>query len=221
MEEKELNYEEGFQLIRSMISRARVSYHSTGIGAMMWGIVIAVCSIVSFLQLQYDFKLPFDIFLLALLAIIPQILISRKVNREKKIKAHEDRFIDFLWMAFGICIFLLIHSINLVFYNWEPVANEYTVLAGHKPAFRFGEFTSCFFLILYGLPTFVTGAACRFKPMLWGGIICWVCAIITAYTPVKIDLLLTAFSAIVAWFIPGLIMEKVYRLAKKEAALNV
>lgn len=62
MEEKELNYEEGFQLIRSMISRARVSYHSTGIGAMMWGIVIAVCSIVSFLQLQYDFKLPFDIF---------------------------------------------------------------------------------------------------------------------------------------------------------------
>ncbi|MBK7348122.1 MAG: hypothetical protein IPI98_14760 [Chitinophagaceae bacterium] len=71
------------------------------------------------------------------------------------------------------------------------------------------------FLILYGLPTFVTGAACRFKPMLWGGIICWVCAIITAYTPVKIDLLLTAFSAIVAWFIPGLIMEKVYRLAKR------
>ena len=68
MEEKELNYEEGFQLIRSMISRARVSYHSTGIGAMMWGIVIAVCSIVSFLQLQYDFKRPFDIFLLALIS---------------------------------------------------------------------------------------------------------------------------------------------------------
>lgn len=221
MENKEITYEESFQLIRSMISRARDSYHSTGIGAMMWGIVIAVCSLVSYFQIQFDFKLPFDIYLLALVAIIPQIILSRKINREKKMKAHDDRFMNYLWLAFGICLFLLIHSINLVFASWAPVAKEYATIAGHNAAFRFSEFTSSLFLILYGLPTFVTGAACRFKPMFWGGIVCWVCAIITVYTPVKIDLLLTAFSAIVAWFIPGLIMEKVYRMAKKEKALHV
>lgn len=221
MEDKEITYEEGFQLIRSMIASARESYHSTGIGAMMWGIVIAVCSLVNFLELQYQFNLPFDIFWLALVAIIPQILISRKESREKKIKAHDDRFIKYLWIAFGICIFLLIHSINLVFINWAPVSKEYTALSGHAPSFRFSEFTASLFLMLYGLPTFVTGAACRFKPMLWGGVLCWGCAVITAYTPVKIDLLLMAFSAIVAWFIPGLIMEKVYRLAKKEETLHV
>ena len=221
MEDKEITYEEGFQLIRSMIASARESYHSTGIGAMMWGIVIAVCSLVNFLELQYQFKLPFDIFWLALVAIIPQILISRKESREKKMKAHDDRFIKYLWIAFGICIFLLIHSINLVFINWAPVSKEYTALSGHAPSFRFSEFTASLFLMLYGLPTFVTGAACRFKPMLWGGVLCWGCAVITAYTPVKVDLLLMAFSAIVAWFIPGLIMEKVYRLAKKEETLHV
>ena len=221
MEDKEITYEEGFQLIRSMIVSARESYHSTGIGAMMWGIVIAVCSLVSFLELQYQFKLPFDIFWLALVAIIPQILISRKESREKKMKTHDDRFIKYLWIAFGICIFLLIHSINLVFINWAPVSKEYTALSGRAPSFRFSEFTASLFLMLYGLPTFVTGAACRFKPMLWGGVLCWGCAVITAYTPVKIDLLLMAFSAIVAWFIPGLIMEKVYRLAKKEETLHV
>ena len=221
MEDKEITYEEGFQLIRSMIASARESYHSTGIGAMMWGIVIAVCSLVNFLELQYQFNLPFDIFWLALVAIIPQILISRKESREKKIKAHDDRFIKYLWIAFGICIFLLIHSINLVFINWAPVSKEYTALSGHAPSFRFSEFTASLFLMLYGLPTFFTGAACRFKPMLWGGVLCWGCAVITAYTPVKIDLLLMAFSAIVAWFIPGLIMEKVYRLAKKEETLHV
>jgi len=221
MEDKEITYEEGFQLIRSMIVSARESYHSTGIGAMMWGIVIAVCSLVSFLELQYRFNLPFDIFWLALVAIIPQILISRKESREKKMKTHDDRFIKYLWIAFGICIFLLIHSINLVFINWAPVSKEYTALSGRAPSFRFSEFTASLFLMLYGLPTFVTGAACRFKPMLWGGVLCWGCAVITAYTPVKIDLLLMAFSAIVAWFIPGLIMEKVYRLAKKEETLHV
>jgi hypothetical protein len=76
--------------------------------------------------------------------------------------------------------------------------------------------------MLYGLPTFITGAACRFRPMLWGGLLCWVCCIVTIFTSSRIDLLLTAASAIMAWFIPGLIMEKEYRIYKKEqASMNV
>jgi hypothetical protein len=72
------------------------------------------------------------------------------------------------------------------------------------------------------MPTFVTGAACKFKPMLWGGIFCWVCSIVTVYTSGKIDLGLTAASAIMAWLIPGILMEKEYRRYKKQqAALNV
>ena len=66
------------------------------------------------------------------------------------------------------------------------------------------------------MPTFVTGAACKFKPMLWGGLLCWICSIVTVYTSIKLDLLLTALSALFAWFIPGLLMEKEYRIYKKE-----
>jgi hypothetical protein len=33
--------------------------------------------------------------------------------------------------------------------------------------------------------------------------------------------LLTAFSAIIAWFIPGLFMEKEYRMAKKQEKKHV
>jgi hypothetical protein len=54
--------------------------------------------------------------------------------------------------------------------------------------------------------------------MLWGGLFCWACCIITLYTPIKIDLLLVAASAIFAWLIPGIIMEKEYRMAKKGLA---
>ena len=53
----------------------------------------------------------------------------------------------------------------------------------------------------------------------WGGLFCWVCSVVTVYTPIKIDLFLTALAAIAAWFIPGLIMEKEYRLYKKEQTL--
>jgi hypothetical protein len=53
-----------------------------------------------------------------------------------------------------------------------------------------------------------------FRPMLWGGLLCWACCIITFFTTIKIDLLLTALSSIGAWLIPGLILEKEYRKAK-------
>ena len=75
------------------------------------------------------------------------------------------------------------------------------------------------FLLLYGLPTFITGAACKFKPMFWGGIFCWACCIAALFTTVKIDMLLVAASAIMAWLIPGIIIEKEYRMYKKQRSV--
>lgn len=82
--------------------------------------------------------------------------------------------------------------------------------------YRFSEYVAAFFLMLYGFPTFVTGATQKFRPMFWGGLFCWACAIATLYTELRIDLLLIALSAIVAWLVPGILMEREYREYKKE-----
>ncbi|MEO5946096.1 MAG: hypothetical protein ABIP79_04730 [Chitinophagaceae bacterium] len=216
MAEKQLTEKESLDLITSMINKAKEACHDTGIGAMMWGAVIAICSLVKLAEIHFDFQLPFDIYLLTFIAVIPQIFISIKGKKERKVKLHEDVYNNSLWLSFGICIFLLIMTINFVFNDWEPVAKEYRELAGHSSAFKFSEYVSAFFLMLYGLPTFVTGMALKFKPMLWGGLVCWVCCIVSLFTTFKIDLLLVAFAAIVAWLIPGIIMEKDYQKAKRE-----
>ncbi len=215
---KPLSEKESLALITQMINKAKDSYHDTGIGAMMWGAVVAVCALVRLSEIQFDYRLPFDIYLLTLAAIIPQIFITIKEKKERKVKSYDDVYMDYLWLGFGICIFLMIHVINLIGAEWRPVAEEYKTLSGQESSFHLYEFVSPLFLILYGMPTFVTGAACRFKPMLWGGLLCWACSVITVYTTVKIDLLLTAIAAIIAWLIPGIIMEKEYRSYKKEQA---
>ncbi len=217
-QEKKLTEQESLNLITMMINRAKESYHDTGIGAIMWGAVIAICSLVRLSEIQFDYKLPFDIYLLTLVAIIPQIFITIKEKKERKVKSYDDIYMDYLWLGFGISIFLLIHISNNIFSEWGSWADEYKNITGKQPPFRFYEYISPLFLMLYGMPTFVTGAACKFKPMLWGGIFCWICCVITVYTPGKIDLLLTAASAVLAWLIPGIIMEKEYRLYKKEQA---
>jgi hypothetical protein len=219
MEDKKISEQESLSLITQMINKAKNSYHDTGIGAMMWGSVIAICSLVKLSEIHFDYKLPFDIYLLTLAAIIPQIFITIREKKERKVKSYDDIYMDYLWLGFGISIFLLIHITNNVFSTWGPVAGEYRTISGNPSSFRFSEFVAPLFLMLYGMPTFVTGAACKFKPMLMGGLICWICSIVTVYTSIKIDLILTALSAIFAWLIPGILMEKEYRIYKREQAL--
>jgi len=221
-EEKQLSERESLELITMMINKAKNAYYETGVSAIMWGSVIAVCALERLAELQFGYRLPFDIYLLTFVAIIPQVYISIKESKERKVKSYDEVYMDYVWLAFGICIFLMIFIVNVTFNAWEPMAEEYQKLTGHPPQYRFQEFIHPLFLLLYGLPTFITGAACKFKPMLWGGIFCWVCCIVALFTPIKIDLLLTAASAVMAWLIPGIVIEKEYRQYKKEqATINV
>ena len=215
-QEKKLTEKESLELITLMINKARNAYYDTGFSAIMWGAVVAFCALEKWAEFHFEYHLPFYIYLLTLVSIIPQIFISIKEKKERKVKSYDDSYMDYIWLGFGVCIFLMIFIVNVISNDWNPVAEEYKVLTGHQPAFRFYEFITPLFLILYGLPTFITGTACKFKPMLWGGLLCWVCCIITVFTSVNVDLLLTALSAIGAWLIPGLILEQEYRKTKKQ-----
>ncbi len=220
-QEKALTEKESLELITRMINKAKDSYHDTGISAIMWGALIAFCSLEKLAELQFGYHLPFDIYLLTIVAVIPQVIFSIREKKERKVKSYDDSYMDYIWMGFGICIFLMILITNNIQGNLNPAIKQYNELAQGRADwtdFKFGEFVMPLFLLLYGLPTFITGAACKFKPMLWGGIFCWVCCVVTVYTNIKIDLLLTAASAIMAWLIPGLLMEKEYRSYKKEQA---
>jgi hypothetical protein len=220
--EKQLSEKDSLDLITKMINQAKNAYHDTGMTSIMWGAVIAICSLVKFSELQFNYRLPFDIYWLTVVAIIPQVFINIKENKERRVKTYDDIYMKYIWLGFGITIGLMILVINVIGSDWQPVAEEFNKLAGKQSTFQPYEFVVPLFLILYGMPTFVTGAACKFKPMLWGGILCWVCCIISVFTPVKIDLLLISVAAVFAWLIPGIIMEIDYRKAKRGlAAANV
>lgn len=214
-QEKSLTEKESLALIATMINKAKDSYYDTGISAMMWGIVIAVCALVRLSEIQFGYHLPFDIYLLTIVAVIPQVLISVRESRQRKVKTYDDDYMDYIWLAFGISIVLMIFITNAIFNVGDPVVIVSRTGVVPPGSFKFYEYIAPLFLLLYGVPTFVTGAACKFKPMLWGGLLCWVSCIITIYTSIKIDLILTAVSAIAAWFIPGIIMQQEYRKAKK------
>jgi hypothetical protein len=213
-EEKVLTEKESLELISKMINKAKNSYHDSGIGPMLWGSVITLCSIVTFFQIRFQFHLPFDIWLLTIIAIIPQIFIVSKEKKNNKVRNYDDRIMDYVWTCFGISIFLLIFINANIINQLNPVFQTYIAVKGVRPEFNYSSFSTSFFLLLYGIPTIITGSSRRMKPMLYGGIICWICCIISVYTKAQWDMLLTAFSAICAWLVPGIILYTRYKKLK-------
>ena len=218
--EKQLTEKESLDLIAMMIRKAKDSYHDTGTAAIMWGAIIAICALEKLAEIIFNFRLPFDIYWITVLAVIPQVFISIREKKKRKVKSYDDDFMDYLWLGFGISIFLLIFITNVMFNLRLPENSDGSAITQEQWVAGFSTSIAPLFLLLYGIPTFVTGAACKFKPMLFGGLFCWLCSILTLYTPVKLDLILTAASAITAWLIPGIIMERDYRKAKKDLAAS-
>jgi hypothetical protein len=205
--EDTLSEQESLRLIQQMINKAKNSYHDTGIGPILWGSVITLCSLVTFFQIKYQFSLPFDIWLLTLIAIVPQVLIAIKEGRASKVKGYDDKIMDTVWICFGISIFLLIFINTNIVRELNPVFQTYIDVKGAKPEFNYSSFTTSFFLLLYGIPTIITGTCRNMRPMFYGGIICWICCIISVYTKIEWDMILTAVAAMSAWLIPGIIIR--------------
>jgi hypothetical protein len=194
-QEKSMTQQESMQLIGEMISKAKKSYVTKGLASIAWGVIIVVCSLVSWSQAYFKYDLNFDIWLLALLALIPQLYFSIKERKSKKFTAHDEVTAGYIWMAFGISIFIL-----SLYFSHQPQGGQSSTLV----------------MMLYAMPTFITGGLCKFKPMIIGGIICWAASIISIFTSTAVDLLLMAACGFFAWLIPGLILW--HRYKKQQAA---
>lgn len=193
-EEKELSGRESLDLITKMINKAKDDYIDTGISALLWGSIITLCSVVTFINHYCNIKALDFIWLLTFLAVIPQIIIAVRERKMKKHKGYQDDLVSGIWLSYAVSIFLL--SMIISFFN-IPYVNS-------------------FFLILYGIPTFATGYGRKFRPMIIGGLACWVFAICSLYTSWPYLILYNGAAAQLAWFIPGLILRRRYLQTKTQ-----
>ncbi|HLX92526.1 MAG TPA: hypothetical protein VKR32_12635 [Puia sp.] len=193
-EEKKLTEKESLEIITSMITRAKCAYDETGVSALMWGIIVVFCSLVTFFNDYLHWQWLNYVWLLTAAAVIPQVVIAIRERRRRRYKSYDSVTMSAIWISFGVGLLLFSYFAGL--YNVPHAESVY--------------------LMFYGIPTFTTGMMTNFKPMTWGGIACWVICIISFYVHFPDTMLLTAIAAIIAWFIPGLMLRAKYLQLKKE-----
>ncbi|MEO6836754.1 MAG: hypothetical protein ABI185_00095 [Ginsengibacter sp.] len=188
MVEKHLSEQESLALISSMINKAKNHYYESGLGALLWGFTNMICFTLAYLEASVKwFHLPFNPFYLMVITFILQFYFDQKEKRFQKAVTYKDEAHHYVWLAFLISLLTL-------------------VIAGGIA--KIGYIVLPMLLLLFAIPTFISGCINKFRPFIIGGITCWVLCIIAFFSQSHFTYLLVALGAVIAWIIPGFILRK-------------
>lgn len=210
-----MSEQESLELITTMIRRVQGSFHESGTSAILWGSVIAVCGLVSYARMEWALNIGFDIWWLVFAAVIPQVIIIARERRKKLVKTHLQTATNGVWTVFAISI-----AAMMIYQNVVPgvtddllVKDAIQLLQTNaktgqtEPIGYFVPSVSSVYLIIYAFPTMATGLINRFRPMIWGALICYGLFLVSLFTVSKYDMLLVGLAGICNWLIPGLILR--------------
>jgi hypothetical protein len=195
MREENFDPNESLMLIESMINRAKDKFAEDGSIYLLWGWTVFVCSLSQFILLHF-YKSPYHyaVWMASWVVFIYQFIYVRKKNKEKKVRTYTSHILGYVWLTFVIVILLLAFVI---------------------PQLTTGEYYSHInpiILALYGMPIFLSGIILRFKPLIIGGIGCWILSIITTFiTNYDYQFLMIPVSMLIAWIIPGYLLRAKYK----------
>lgn len=150
MEEKELSNEESLRLINRMIYEAKGYFYESGIGALVYGFSILLCTSSTYPDDKGIIRFPFVPFYLMVPVFFIQAWIQLKENKKKQAKTFTDEAIDFVWTGFFLSV----------------IASLAGVFAGA------GYIIITIILFLMGFAAFLTGAIAKFKYDIVCGIVC-------------------------------------------------
>ncbi len=197
MDEEKFSPEQSLMVIQSMIEKAKNQFSENGHLYLLWGWVVFICSVGEFTLMKIvHYEKHSYIWMLCWLAVIYQFIYMRKHYHRQKVRTYTDKMAGFIWISFFILIVLVGASFGQI---GDAASNK---------------LISPVFLAIYGVPTFLCGILLRFRPLVIGGIGCWLLSVSAQFIPYDYQILLLAAAMVIAWIIPGYILKKNYQQQK-------
>lgn len=194
MPEEKFTPEQSLELIGQMINKAKNKFGENGHLYLLWGWAILACSLAQFILAYYvKWEHHYMVWFLTWLVFIYQMIYLARQKKREKVKTYTDDIIKIVWITFVVLMFL------------------FGFLFGKLMGEEYYKFFNPGILALYGMPTVLSGAILKFRPLVIGSIVCWILSIISTYIPFQYQLLLLSAAVIAAWIIPGYLMRKRFK----------
>lgn len=189
MSAEQFTPEQSIQVIRSMISRTRQDMSDNSIYFLVWGwITFVACTAQYLLLTVVKTDQHYQVWWLTMVGVVFSVWQGMKDGKKPRVRTYIGDSMRYLWTGMGISFFVL--SMILTRIGWG------------SPVFPF-------FIMLYGLGTFVSGSFLRFRPLIAGGIIAWVLAIGAVYFSYADQLLFGAAAILFSYIIPAYMLRRV------------
>lgn len=187
MAEENFSPAESLQLIQSMIAKTRRDMGDNSIHFLLWGwITFISCTGQFILKTVLHYEKHYLVWLLVLPTAVLSAYLGKKDEKTREATTYIGDSMKYLWMGMGISFFVL--SMILSRLGW-------------------GTNVFPFFILLYGLGTFISGKFLQFMPMVWGAVAAWILAIVSGYFNYDYQMLFGAAAILVSYIIPAYMLR--------------
>ena len=188
--ESTFNPDESLRVITSMIDKARHDMSDKSQYFLIWGWGAFLACVTQFiLKVVFLYPYHYQVWWVIVPCLVLTLITSWRQRRRARVKTFVGDTMSELWMALGITFFVIAMIFGKI--GWE--------------------YCYPFYIMLYGVGTFISGRILKFKPLVIGGIICWILASVSVYMKYDYQILLTAAALLVSYIIPGHILRQQYK----------
>lgn len=182
--EKELTQEESLRIIHEMISAAKNDVKADSFIFLLWGWLVFVASISQFILVVMENEYNSVPWMLMPIGGVITAVYSIRRGKKDKTKTNVTESLKYTWIAFGAAMLIIMFFNSMDMYQVLPCI-----------------------MVLYGMGLFLSGGAIKFKPLIFGGIFCWICAIAGFEIQNIYQLLILATAVFGGYIIPGYLLQ--------------
>lgn len=176
--------QQSMELISEMIASAKQSFMKMNFYFLLWGVLLALAGLTEFLLAGY-ISYPWVVWpIVGLIGGTVAGVHGAKQGKTAGASTFADRVYMWLWMAFVFT--LVVFIVGAVSMAVDP---------------------GPFIMLLTGLPTFVTGAIMRFKPLMVGGVLFWIIGLVTIFFLPEYSALAFTVAIVAGYIVPGLMLR--------------
>lgn len=187
MEQENFSPQESLKLIQTMIAKTRQDMGDNSSHFLLWGwITFVACTGQYLLKSVFHYEKHYLVWLLIIPGMVFGTYLGIKEKKTRRANTYIGDSMKYLWMGMGINFFVL--SMILSRLGWNNSIFP-------------------FFIMLYGLGTFVSGQFLQFKPLILGGVAAWIMAIAAAYCDYDYQTLFGAAAILVSYIIPAYMLR--------------
>ena len=188
--EPEFSPQQSLRLIHSMIETTKNTISNQSHYFLLWSWAVMIgCLLQYYLKVIVGYPQYYLAWLITPVAWVIHFLFLYRDAKYARVRTFVDVANAYLWTSIALGFFVL----GFVFakIGWQ--------------------YCFPFYILFYGMGTYVSGRLLKFKPLVIGGLICFPLVIVAVNTSYDIQILMCALAIFISYIIPGHILRYRYK----------